>query len=310
MSGTRGVVLRALKWLSAAVVFLLFGLCLWGLLIGPRRLVETREFGPVANLPGEWEGKRVAFIADLQIGMWWNNSETIEKAIELLVRERPDIMLIGGDFTENPAKYEDQISASVKMVAPLVKSGIRTFAVLGNHDYSIVEREDPKQGEPAERLSRELTKIGIVVLNNEARAVTLREGGLPVYVVGLGSHWADEDRAEKAMRDVPANAPRIVFMHNPDSFSSLPAYSAPLAICGHTHGGQIRLPFTPQWSWLTFHQEGKVHADGWQPNYGEMGNSLYVNRGLGMSVAPLRINASPEITWFALTFLARAKSGQ
>ncbi|MEO8127074.1 MAG: metallophosphoesterase, partial [Bryobacteraceae bacterium] len=177
MSGTRGVVLRALKWLSAAIVFLLFGLCLWGLLIGPRVLVETREVGSVANLPPEWEGKRVAFISDLQIGMWGNNSATIQRAIELLVRERPDIMLIGGDFTENPAQDEEQISASVRMVAPLVKSGIRTFAVLGNHDYSMVEREDSKELETAERLSQELTKIGIVVFNNEARSVTLREGG-------------------------------------------------------------------------------------------------------------------------------------
>ncbi len=293
--------LKSLKWLSAAVVFLLFGLCLWGVLVGPRRLVETREVGSVANLPREWEGKRVAFISDLQIGMWWNNSETIKKAIQLLVLERPDIMLIGGDFTENPAEHREQISASVKMVAPLVQSGIRTFAVLGNHDYSMVEREDPKEIEPAERLSRELTKIGVAVLRNEARAVTLGSGGNPLYIVGLGSHWAGEDRPEQGIRAVPPNAPRIVFMHNPDTFPALPAHSAQLAICGHTHGGQIRLPFTPHWSWLTFEREGSVHADGWQPSYGAAGNSLYVNRGLGMSVVPLRINAEPEITWFTLT---------
>jgi len=293
--------LKSLKWLSAAFVIVLSGLCLWELLVGPRRLVETQEVGAVANLPREWEGKRVAFISDLQIGMWWNNTGTIKNAIDVLVRERPDIMLIGGDFTENPAKHREQILASVKMVAPLVQSGIRTFAVLGNHDYSMVEREDPKKKEGEERLSQELTKIGIAVLHNEARAVTLQDNGPPIFIVGLGSHWAGEDRPEKGIQAVPPDAPRIVFMHNPDTFSALPGQSAPLAICGHTHGGQIRLPFTPQWSWLTFEKVGEVHADGWQPNYGAVGNSLYVNRGLGMSVVPLRINAAPEITWFTLT---------
>lgn len=192
--------------------------------------------GSVANLPPEWEGKRVAFISDLQIGMWWNNSDTIKKAIDLLVRERPDILLIGGDFTDNPAKHQEQISLSVKVIAPLVRSGLRTFAVLGNHDYSMVEREDPKKEEAAHRLSQELTKIGVSVLHNEARAVTLGSHGPPIYVVGMGSHWAGEDRPEEAFRTVPPTAPRIVFMHNPDTFSALPPHSAPWLSAGTLMG--------------------------------------------------------------------------
>ena len=292
---------RLLKWGSCSIAIPGAVLCFWGFLIGPNRLEETSEIGTIPNLPPEWEGKRVAFISDLQIGMWWNNKGTIKDAIAKLIRERPDITLVGGDFTENPSEDRDQIRDAVEIVSPLARSGLRTFAVLGNHDYSLVEREDPKREAPAKLLIRALEANGIPVLQNHARPVRLQEDGPALYVAGLGSRWAHEDSAKEAMRDVPSGAARIVFMHNPDSFPALPPGSAPLAVCGHTHGGQIRIPGTPQWSWLSIEKPGQAHADGWQPNYGAQGNHLYVNRGLGMSVVPLRINAEPEITWFTLT---------
>ena len=89
-------------------------------------------------------------------------------------------------------------------------------------------------------------------------------------------------------------------MHHPDSFAEIPAGAAPLAVAGHTHGGQVRIPLMPQWSWLTFVKEDEVHADGWIDGYGAEGNRLYVNRGIGFSVVPLRINCPPELTRFVL----------
>lgn len=69
-------------------------------------------------------------------------------------------------------------------------------------------------------------------------------------------------------------------MHNPDTFPQLPAGSAPVAVAGHTHGGQIRVPFLPEWSYLSLVQEGEVHVDGWvAEEYGEAGNELYVIAG-------------------------------
>ena len=87
-------------------------------------------------------------------------------------------------------------------------------------------------------------------------------------------------------------------MHNPNSFEAFPAGSAPLAVAGHTHGGQVRLPGTPEWSWLTFVKEDEVHADGWIDGYGSPHNRLYVNRGIGFSGVPLRINCMPEVSLF------------
>ena len=89
-------------------------------------------------------------------------------------------------------------------------------------------------------------------------------------------------------------------MHNRASFAAFPPQTAPLAVAGHTHGGQIRLPFTPQWSWISLVKGEEVYGDGLIKNYGEPGNKLYVNRGMGFSDIPMRINCPPEVTLFTL----------
>lgn len=67
-----------------------------------------------------------------------------------------------------------------------------------------------------------------------------------MYVVGIDSHWANDDQVDLALSQIPDNSLRIVMMHNPDSLIEFPANIAPFAIAGHTHGGQIRLPYMPQ----------------------------------------------------------------
>ena len=148
---------------------------------------------------------------------------------------------------------------------------------------------------------------GVRVLENEAVALSRtgdgREGVQPLYLVGVGSEWAGRANPAEALRRVPSGAPRVLFMHNPESFTRLPAGAAPLALAGHTHGGQIRLPWTPHWSWISIVREGETHADGWiaDPSFGQPGNRLYVNRGVGFSDLPVRINCRPELTYMSLS---------
>ncbi|MFO7964211.1 MAG: hypothetical protein R6U50_09850 [Desulfobacterales bacterium] len=108
------------------------------------------------------------------------------------------------------------------------------------------------------------------------------------------------DRPEAALGQIPPNAPRLVIMHHPDTFKQFPAETAPMALAGHTHGGQIRVPGLPSWSWLTFVKGDDVHTDGWITDFGRPGNHLYVNRGIGFSALPVRINCRPELTWVTL----------
>src|SRR5438477_266219 len=112
--------------------------------------------------------------------------------------------------------------------------------------------------------------------------------GEPLYLVGIGPHLPHRDEPLGAIAGVPPGAARIVLMHNPASFPPLPPGSAPLALAGHTHGGQIRVPFKPGWGPARLTQPWPQYADGWIRGYGQPGNRLYVNRGVGFSHLPLR----------------------
>jgi uncharacterized protein len=283
---------------------------IWGLL-EPYTIDTEEEIVEIPNLPAAWEGQRVALISDWQIGMWLGNTPTIRRIMEQLIEERPALVLIAGDFVyhagENPS---EEINQAIEIVRPLVKAGIPTYAVLGNHDYAMDAKNAPVDVQLATKVHEALEAEGVQMLKNEAVGLALpgnrnqivaRTGGeLPLYLVGIGDHWANEDKPTFAVAQVPRGAARLVFMHNPDSFEPLPPSTAPLAMAAHTHGGQVRLPFLPEWSWMTFAKEDEVHADAWISGYGQPGNRLYVNRGIGFSIIPIRLNCPPEITMFTL----------
>ena len=270
----------------------------WGL-VEPYALQEQTHEVTLPHLPDAWEDQQLAVIADFQVGMWLGNTATIRRAVVRLVDAQPAVVLIAGDFIYHAGVGEGQIAEAVALSKPLAEAGIPTFAVLGNHDYSLSEEGGDKNQALADALTAALEDAGVDVLFNEAVSVEL--DGEALHVVGLGSHYARNDDVNAALADLPANAPRVVFHHHPDSFRQLPAGSAPLAVAGHTHGGQIAVPFTPEWTYHTYLRGDDFHADGWiEDGVGAADNRLYINRGIGFSRVPIRISARPEITYFTL----------
>lgn len=297
--------MKALKYTGFGLLALLLILLVWSLL-EPRFFEVRRETAAVPGLPPAWDGQTVALMADFQVGMWMDNEGTIRRIVRRIVEERPAATLIAGDFIFH--RYEGserEIATAVDLVRPLVEAQIPVVAVLGNHDYAVRTRNDAADPQTAAALREALQEAGVQVLHNEATALPApgragQDARDALYVAGVASSWADEARPEAAVAGVPAGAARLVLMHNPNAFEPLPPGTAPLALAGHTHGGQFRLPFTPDWSWMTFAKEDSVHADGWIDGYGARGNRLYVSRGIGMSLVPMRLNCLPELTLFTL----------
>ncbi|MFO8070112.1 MAG: metallophosphoesterase [Alkalibacterium sp.] len=289
--------------IGIAIVATLFGLIIvWGF-IEPYLIDVQEEEAVITNLPSELEGKKIVVIGDFQVGLWMDNLSTTERIVEDVIEMEPSAILITGDYLYHVESMDDQVIDEImNAMSPLVESGIPVYSVLGNHDYTMASQEVEPNIELAEGLSDALSSLGIRMLDNENDVLV--EGENPsenFYIVGIGSHWAENDLPEEAFEGVTEEAPRLVLMHNPDSFRNLEANSAPLAVAGHTHGGQIRTPFSSNWSYLSLAQGGEVTADGWIEDYGSEENNLYVNRGIGMSIVPMRINAVPEITVFTLT---------
>lgn len=277
-------------------------LAVYGTAVEPRLVLDVEEHAAsLPGLPAEWEGRRVAVIADLQVGMWWANTGMARRAVREAVRRRPAAVLLAGDFVYHPDRDPRALAReAAAIVAPLSRAGIPVFAVLGNHDWAMDQPDGTLNPRAARRVREALEAAGVRVLENEAARLAAPGGGAPLYVVGIGSRWAGRDRAAAALAGVPPGAARVVVMHNPDSFAALPPGQAPLAVAGHTHGGQVALPFLEGWSWLALTQPDRVHAEGWARGAGAAGNRLYVTRGIGFSTVPMRINCAPELTLLTL----------
>lgn len=292
--------MKRLKWFLLGGLGLLGLLVAWGL-VEPHVLNLEEEIAIIPDLPKSWEGQKIGQLSDFQIGMWADNPGTARRGVKKLVEIQPAAVLISGDFIyhagPDPAA---EIEEAVGIVRPLVEAGIPTYAVLGNHDYGMSSKTVEPGIKLASRLETELEAAGIVVLENESIEMRLPNSNDTLFLAAVDSLWANQADVDAALKGIPTNSPTVALMHNPDTFEFFPANSAPLAVAGHTHGGQMRIPGLPQWSWLRFVQKDKVYADGWAKGYGKPGNNLYVNTGIGMSNIPIRIFCPPEVTIFTL----------
>ena len=185
----------------------------------------------------------------------------------------PDVIVITGDLVANgPPGLSREETSGLRSVLGEMCAPLGAFAVPGNWEYAR-GLDDPH---------RLFDSTPVRLLQNEA--VEIRRG---VFVVGLDDDAAG--RPEEAFRDVPAGAVAIALMHSPGPFPDI-ASRAALVLAGHTHGGQVRLPFLPP-LWTPPGTNGYVA--GW---YAEGASRLYVSRGIGTSILPLRAFCRPEMT--------------
>ena len=259
----------------------------------PYRVDVDRVAVHLPRLPPEWEGKQVALISDLQVGMWGANTATVRDIVRRIIDVEPAAVLIAGDLLYGRAETpREQTHEVVDLLRPLVAAGLPVVAVLGNHDYDT--------GHAAELAAR-LTVVGIAVLRNEATELGPEDGLPPLYVAGIGARRPGRDHVDIALADVPRTAPRLVLMHNPASFLEIDAHQAPIAFAGHTHCGQIRLPLGDGLSRLDLRTDESYVISGFSdPEHGSDGNRLYVTCGIGFSGVPMRLGAPPQLVLVTL----------
>ena len=284
---------------------LLAALTIYSAAIEPRFVVRNDEVAVVPNLPPRWEGAQVAAFADLQVGMWWSNTDAARRLVHQIVDVHPAFVLIAGDFVyEADITVDDQMRRVVEILRPILDERIPIYAVLGNHDYSLMNEHSDQENYVARKVAVALKDAGVVMMDNVVRALPSAPDSAgavdTLYLAGIGEKWAKNDKSAETVAKIPAGAPRVVFMHDPDSFAKIPAGEAPFALAAHTHGLQIGIPYLSDYLWRHYFSDEGSGVEGWQKNFGAPGNRVYINRGVGFSILPARLNAVPELNVFTL----------
>ncbi len=246
-----------------------------------------------SNLPPSFNSFRIVQISDLHAS-FWVGKKYLMSVVDEVNKLKKDLLVITGDTITGavndfwkrwmPTTKHDYLAMVIDVLSKLKDSD--KIAVLGNHDqWDGIETE--------QRLVNELKKIGFFVLRNSSMPIT--RGKESIYIAGTDDIWFSYDLT-KAMHDVPHNSFKILLSHSPDVTTDINKdMKIDLALCGHTHGGQVNIPYLSH-HFLPINNPSKYFAGLIKEPYGY----TYVNRGIGTLVFPFRLCAPPEITYFKL----------
>lgn len=258
---------------------------------------------PVANLPKNLEGLRIVQLSDIHIGDFMPRLE-VRRAVEMANELNADLVILTGDLiSSDNDPLEDCISELSRLRAPL---GI--WGCNGNHEV-YTQMED---------LSQKLfQRYGMRLLRQESAELQWRGGNINLIGVDYqgGRRFSGKQPqmllgAESLIRK---DIPNILLSHNPNTFYRAAELGIELSLAGHTHGGQVGIEIVDhQWTparFVTKFVAGMYHLpfgnDAHSTEYGDTppgpkSATLYVNRGLGTFVMPVRLGVPPEITLLTL----------
>ena len=275
---TRKILLPIIIFLSAMLALDLY--FAW-----ENKTLVTTEIEVVSEkLPENFSGYKIVHISDLHNTEFsFRNRRLVEK----IKNADPDIIVMTGDMVD---MYRPHISVAVRLGEKLSRIA-PTYFVTGNHDVKAVGREELLDG---------FARCGVTVLRNEL--VFIEEGEGEICLMGIddpkflddtmsGNDRENTEKALKKLTEKSGDSFKILLAHRPEMIDVYSSLDIDLVLSGHAHGGQINIP-----------GKGGVVApgQGWFPQYYEglytvNKTQMIVNRGLGNSAFPFRINNKPEI---------------
>jgi predicted MPP superfamily phosphohydrolase len=240
-----------------------------------RMTVLTNEYRiAVPNLPAAFNGFRIVQLSDIHYGRL-TPLTFIQGIVERANRLKPDLIACSGDYVYRKSS-SDEIDAVWQALARLsAPQGV--WSVLGNHDHWA----------DTERAAYWLKKNGQDLRH---KAVRIERNGQALWLAGAGDFMADHRNLDQVLAGIPDRDCRIVLAHNPDTADSKYSRRIDLILAGHTHGGQVKIPFIgPPFVPV----RNKSYVSGIVTT--TRGFQMFISRGIGWSILPIRLNCYPEI---------------
>ncbi len=286
-----GLFLNRYKNFAYSVIILLsiFIICAIDTRFIEPNIITKNEFDlPTANLKIPI---KVVFISDLHIGKYKKSSWT-QKIVNKINIIKPDLVLIGGDFIVNEGAFEDETQYLEPLKQLTAKYPI--YYVFGNHEYGMSGNSiDSIKGQTGDRsglLAKKMQELGIPLLLNQLICPKIKDQ--PICIFGINDIW-ENDFNFKELKNWNKTTPLILLAHNPDAILFYPKNEPPpnITLAGHTHGGQIRLPFIGALgdAKIALPKQFYKGLNDWK------GAKVFTSVGLGESGGPVRFWNPPEI---------------
>ncbi len=224
-------------------------------------------------------GLRIGFISDTHVGPFIAQAD-IERAANLMRSQKPDLLLLGGDYVSESTRYIPTAAAALGSLAAEVELG--AVGVLGNHDIHVSALD----------VERALAAAGITILRNQSHKITFN--GADLWIAGIDETLLGYPDVDKTFAGIPEGSARLALWHEPEFAEQAAARGAFAQLSGHTHGGQIRIPGVGP---VGLPLDGKRYTIG--RNIAD-GMQIYTSRGVGVFRPPMRFNCPPEVTIITL----------
>ena len=249
------------------------------------------------RLPKDFNGFKIVHISDFHCGSF-DNKEKLTYGIDLINKQKPDIILFTGDMVNNIA---DEILPWKSLISSL-SAPYGKYAVLGNHDYGDYNswNSDEEKIENFKKLITLQNEMGFKLLNNTSEIININQSTIDLIgVENWGSGFKQKGNLDLALANTKANDFKILMSHDPTHWKEkvlTHKQHIDLTLSGHTHGMQfgIEIPGIIKWS------PAKYRYKHWAGIYQEFNQIINVNRGFGFLAYPGRVGIYPEITLITL----------
>lgn len=265
---------------------------LYGSFVGRTRFEVKEVTYTSARLPQAFDGYRILQLSDLHIGSFVGNAPAIQKLVDMVNAQHPDLIVFTGDLVNHRAVELDEF---LKILSSMkAKDGI--YSILGNHDYGPYFRWKSQQDMDNNlvELEKKQKSMGWKLLNNSHDFII--QGNDSIALIGVENEgeppFSQHGDLPKAMADTEGMF-KILLSHNPTHWRRevLPKSDIDLMLAGHTHAMQLQLgDYSP--ASLIYPEWGGMYLEG--------SRGLYVNVGIGYVGLPFRFGAWPEITVLTL----------
>lgn len=227
------------------------------------------------RLPKKLDGLKVIHLSDIHHSPF-TDLEHIERTIKIANRLRPDIVALTGDYVSHEAEYIEPVAAALCKL----KARYGVYACLGNHDHWT----------DAELVTSAFRKHGITVLINEGVRIDAR--GASFWIAGVDDYMVGKTDVPAALRGSYPDELKLLLAHNPIIFRQSVKGGIDLTLSGHTHGGQIKLRDGEKRLIRRRKLSSGLHR--------RLGSQIYITRGIGTVVLPVRYQCPPEISLLEL----------